>query len=58
MAATALSLQQTNSGWALVDGRRRQVFEARGRDARRKCLAYAANLGTLSVRFSAWPCGS
>jgi hypothetical protein len=46
-----LSLHRTASGWALVDERRRVVFEARGRDGRRQCLAYAAQLGVMRVRF-------
>jgi hypothetical protein len=46
----ALSLERTPLGWALRDNRHRAVFQARGRDARRKCLAYAAELGTLHVR--------
>jgi hypothetical protein len=48
----ALSLQRTPLGWALLDHRHRAVFHARGRDARRKCLAHAAELGILHVKVS------
>ena len=50
-AARVLSLQQTAAGWALLDNYGHLVFAARGRDARRKCLARAAELGITHLRF-------
>jgi hypothetical protein len=38
-------------GWALVDDRDQAVFEAEGRDARRRCLAHASALGVLRRTF-------
>ena len=49
-AAYALSLKQTSFGWALTDGLGRVVFQARGWNARRRCLAYASSLGVLRLR--------
>jgi hypothetical protein len=49
--SAARSLQQTRAGWALYDNREQVVYEAHGRDGRRRCLAYAADRGVLHVRF-------
>ena len=50
-ATYALSLQRTVMGWALTDARGRVVFEARGCNARRRCLAHACSLGVLHLTF-------
>ncbi|HEX4719048.1 MAG TPA: hypothetical protein VH300_10995 [Thermoleophilaceae bacterium] len=47
----ALSLRRTSSGWTVLDDRGGAVFAARGRDARRQCLARAAEIGVTHVRF-------
>jgi hypothetical protein len=47
--ALTLSLQRTQLGWALTDGLGRTVFEARGWNARRRCLAQARSLGILRL---------
>jgi hypothetical protein len=47
----SLSLQRTSSGWALLNDRDQAVFEADGRDARRRCLAHASALGVLRLTF-------
>jgi hypothetical protein len=44
-----LSLERTRLGWALIDGLGRTVFEARGWNARRRCLAQARSLGILRL---------
>jgi hypothetical protein len=54
-AARSLSLQRTSTGWALFDEQGHVVFEARGRDARRLCLARAVDLGVLHIRFDEQP---
>jgi hypothetical protein len=46
------TLQPTIVGWALYDNDEQVVFEAHGRDGRRRCLAYAADQGVLHVRFA------
>jgi hypothetical protein len=51
MTGTTLSLQRTTLGWALYDGLHRVVFEAAGPFARRRCLAYASQLGVLRLSF-------
>jgi hypothetical protein len=50
-ATWSLSLRRTASGWALLDEHGHAVFTGRGRDARRQCLARAAELGVLYLRF-------
>jgi hypothetical protein len=50
-----LSLQRTATGWALLDEQDHVAYEARGRDARRQCLARAADLGVLHLRFDEQP---
>jgi hypothetical protein len=54
-ATHGLSLQRTESGWGLRDARDEAVFAADGRDARRKCVARAAELGILHLRFDEQP---
>jgi hypothetical protein len=53
--ARSLSLQRTATGWALLDEQDHVVYEARGRDARRQCLARAVDLGVLHLRFDEQP---